>query len=393
MGRDRVAVFAVFALNGAVLGSWSPRVPAIAEQVRASPGTLGIALFGASIGMIIAASLAGRAIERVGARAAVAAGVVVSVLLLPVIGSATSIVVLGIGLAGLGASVGTWDVAMNIAAVAVERRAAKPLMPIMHAGFSFGALAGSALAGLAAGNHWAPSRHLLVAAAVTLVLLLFVIRSVPGVAAPSQHHETPRKRGSLARRPLLWLLASIALCSAIAEGASTDWSALLMVREHGVNEGAAALAYSVFSLAMAAARLGGTWLQQRFGATATLTVGASAAAIGLLVTAAVPVAASGYIGFGLAGAGLAAAFPVALSLAGHAGRRADDSGGERELAFVTMIAYSGFLIGPPVIGGIAQVTSLSLSFVVVAVVAGLIVPSALLAARSSAKEREVQPAA
>src|ERR1044072_3636272 len=120
MGRDRVAVFAVFALNGAVLGSWSPRVPAIAEQVHASPGTLGIALLGASIGMIIAASLAGRVIERVGARAAVAAGVVVSALLLPVIGSATSIVVLGIGLAGLGASVGTWDVAMNIAAIAVE---------------------------------------------------------------------------------------------------------------------------------------------------------------------------------------------------------------------------------------------------------------------------------
>jgi MFS family permease len=393
MGRDRIAVFAVFALNGAVLGSWSVRVPAIAEQVHASPGALGIALFGASIGMIVAASLAGRAIERVGARAAVAAGVLASVMLLPLIGSATSIFVLGLGLAGLGASVGTWDVAMNIAAVAVERSAAKPLMPIMHAGFSIGALAGSALAGLAAGNHWAPGRHLMVAAAVTLVLLLAVIRAVPGVAAPTQSTQTNRERGSLLRRPLLWLLASVALCSAIAEGASTDWSALLMVTEHGVNEGAAALAYSVFSLAMAVARFGGTWLQQRFGATATLVVGASAAAVGLLLTAVLPIAAAGYIGFGMAGAGLSAAFPVALSLAGNAGRRADDSGGERELAFVTMIAYSGFLIGPPVIGGIAQVTSLSLSFVVVAVVAGLIVPSALLAARSAARERSTQPTA
>lgn len=393
MGRDRIAVFGVFALNGAVLGSWSSRVPAIAGQVHASPGALGIALLGASIGMIIAASLTGRLVERVGARAAVAAGVLAAVLLLPLIGTATSIFVLGLGLAGLGASVGTWDVAMNIAAVAVERSAGKPLMPIMHAGFSIGALAGSALAGLAAGNHWTPGRHLLVASVVTFVLLLAVIRFVPGVAAPTQSHETKRARGSLLRRPLLWLLASIALCSAIAEGASTDWSALLMVTEHGVGQGAAALAYSVFSLAMAIARFGGTWLQQRFGATATLIVGASAAAVGLLLTAAVPIAAAGYVGFGMAGAGLSAAFPVALSLAGHAGRRADNSGGERELAFVTMIAYSGFLIGPPVIGGIAQLTSLSWSFVVVAAVAGMIVPSALLAARAGAKEQKPQPVA
>lgn len=391
MGRDRIAVFVVFALNGGVLGSWSSRVPAIAAQVHATPGVLGLALLGASIGMIVAASFAGRVIEKVGARPAVAAGVLASALLLPVIGSSGSIVVLGIGLAGLGASVGTWDVAMNIAAVAVERRAAKPLMPIMHAGFSFGALAGSALAGLAAGNHWTPFSHLLIAGVVAVVVFAATFRSVPGVVAPSHHREGGPQRGSLLRRPLLWLLASIALCSAIAEGASTDWSALLMVTQHGVGQGAAALAYSVFSLAMALARLGGTWLQQRFGATATLATGAATACAGLLVTAAVPLAAAGYVGFGLAGAGLAAAFPVALSLAGHAGRRADDSGGERELAFVTMIAYSGFLIGPPVIGGIAQLTSLSWSFVAVAAVAGLIVPSALLAARSAARERAPLP--
>jgi MFS family permease len=388
MGRDRVAVFVVFALNGAVLGSWAPRVPAVSEQVHATPGTLGLALLGASVGMLGAAALAGRLIERVGARTAVAMGVVAAAVLLPVIGSATSIGVLALALAGLGASVGTWDVAMNVAAVSVERRAAKPLMPIMHAGFSFGALAGSALAGLAAGVGWTPGKHLMFAAVATLLVLVATVRAVPGVVPPSEAQKAEKPaRGSLVKRPLLWLLASIALFSAIAEGANSDWSALLMVTEHGVGEGAAALAYSVFSLAMALARLGGSWLQLRFGATATLVAGAGMACVGLLGAAVIPLAAAGFAGFALAGAGLAAAFPVALSLAGQAGRRADDSGGERELAFVTMIAYSGFLIGPPLIGGIAQVTSLSASFVVFALVAGLIVPSSVLAARSAVRER------
>jgi hypothetical protein len=83
---------------------------------------------------------------------------------------------------------------------------------------------------------------------------------------------------------------------------------------------------------------------------------------------------------------LAASFPIALSLAGAAGRRADDTGGEREIAFVTAIAYSGFLVGPPLIGGIAQASSLTVSFVVVGALAALIAPSAVGAGRARHRE-------
>lgn len=378
---ERAAVFVVFGLNGAVYGTWAPRVPALAERLHAAPGSLGLALFGASIGMVIAASMSGRLAERFGARAAMIVSTLCCCVVLPFVGLAPSVLVLGLVMVLLGASVGALDVTMNIGAVGVERRLGRAVMPVFHAGFSFGGLLASAAAGLAAAHHWPPSRHFLGASVVLLVALLVVLSALPREAKVAEYGE-PQPRVAPIRRPVLWLLACIAMCSAIAEGASSDWSALLVVTTQHVDEGAAALAFTGFSAAMALTRLGGAWVQNRFGATRTLIVGAALAGVGLLIAAVVPVVALAYVGFALAGVGLAASFPIALSLAGAAGKR----GGEREVAFVTTLAYSGFLAGPPVIGGIAQLSSLSLSFVVVALLAAMIAPAAVAAGRARHRE-------
>nr|WP_166462765.1 MFS transporter [Amycolatopsis acidicola] len=382
---DRVAVFVVFALNGAVYGSWAPRVPALAERLQAPPGSLGLALLGASVGMVIAGSLTGRLTERFGSRAVMIVSTLASCVILPVVGVAGSVAALGVVLFGLGASVGALDVSMNIGAVVVERRVGRAIMPVFHAGFSFGGLLASAAAGLAAAHAWSPFRHFLVAAGIAVVVLLLVARGLPR-AQPRAAEAEPRPRVALVKRPVLWLLASIALCSAIAEGACSDWSALLLVTSQGLSQGAAALAFSVFSLAMATTRLGGAWVQNRFGPTRTLAAGAALAGVGLVTAALAPVAGLAYAGFALAGVGLAASFPIALSLAGAAGQRGDGGGGEREIAFVTSIAYCGFLAGPPVVGGIAQLTSLSASFVVVGLLAAVIAPAAVGAGRARHRE-------
>ncbi|MEU0537658.1 MFS transporter [Amycolatopsis tolypomycina] len=384
--RDRIAVFTVFALNGLALGSWASRTPALAAQVHASPGVFGLALLGASVGMLAAASVSGRLIEQAGARAVVAGSTALAAVSLVLVGLAPNVPLLAGALLVIGVSVGMLDVAMNVAAVAVERRLRKPVMAVFHAGFSFGALAGSLAAGLAAGHGWSPARHLGVAAVVAVAVLLVVVRAVPG--SRPEHAETPAVPPGRApiRRPVLWLLAAVALCSAIAEGASSDWSALLMTAERGVGQGAAALAFAGFQLVMALTRLAAPWAQRRFGPTRCLAAGATLAAAGLVAAAAIPVAAVGFAGFALAGAGLAASFPMALGLAGDAGKRGDGSGGERELGFVTAIAYTGFLAGPPIIGGIAQVTDYSVAFVFVAVVAALILPAAVAARRSRRRE-------
>jgi len=379
---QRTAVFGVFAVNGAALGSWAPRVPALTEQVNAHTGTFGLALLGASVGMIVAASVSGRLVQRFGARAVTGLSGLAACAILPLVGSATSVPMLAVTLLGIGAAVGALDVGMNVAGVVVERRSGRSMMSIFHAGFAFGALAGSAAAGWAAGAGMSPTAHLGLAGLLAAGVLVVLVRALPVHSGDAPSEPAPVTARPLARRPVLWLLAGVALCSAIAEGASADWSALLMVTAHGTGEGAAALAYAGFALAMAVARLAGAWAQQRMGSTNLLATSASAAAVGLLAAALIPVPAVGYLGFALAGAGLAASFPVALSLAGETGRNADGSGGEREIGFVTTIAYSGFLAGPPAIGGIARLTSLPTAFVVVSGIAGLIAASAIGAERA-----------
>lgn len=388
MGSARLSVFVVFALNGAVIGTWAPRMPTIADQIGADAGVLGLALLGASLGMIASASLTGRWCARVGARVILLAAMVGTAAVLPVLAMVRSPLQLAIVLVGLGATVGMFDVAMNVAAVTVVRRTERPLMPVFHAGFSFGALAGSLGAAYAASHRLGLVPHFLLVAAVMLVVTAAVIRHVPReeAVAATDGDTAPDRR--MLRRPVLWLLGVIALFSAIVEGASGDWSALYAVRERGLDEAAAAVTFSVFCVAMGIVRLLGEPAERRFGPVRLLVGGALLAGAGLLMTAVVPVAWLTYVGFALAGAGLAFAFPVALALAGAVGRRGDGMGGEREIGFVTTIAYSGFLVGPPMVGAVAQFTNLEVAMGFAGVIAILIAPAALAAGTARTREEE-----
>jgi MFS family permease len=385
--NDRVAMLVIFGLSGVLSGSWTPRVPALAEQVHAGPGLIGLVLLAMTVGMLLVAPPAGKYAERFGARTVMVVSTLLSCSLLPFLGVAGSVLWLGLVLLGLGASVGAMEVAMNVGGVVVERKVDKPVMPLLHAGYSIGGLAGSSAAGLAAAYHWSPAKHFTVVAIVVTTVLFAVLRGLPRPAPSEATREEQTEsvaRAALLRRPVLWLLGSIVLLSAIAEGSSSDWSALLLVTEHGVSQGAAALGYAGFSAAMACTRLAGSWVQLRIGPIRTLVAGALLAGCGLIVAAVAPLAGFAFVGFVLAGAGLAGAFPITLSLAGTAGQRADGSGGEREVAFVSTIAYSGFLVGPPMVGGIAHLTSLTVSFVTVGVLAAVIALAALSADRQLA---------
>jgi MFS family permease len=188
------------------------------------------------------------------------------------------------------------------------------------------------------------------------------------------------------RRPAIWLLAAIMLGSAIAEGATGDWSALFLVHQRGIGESAATVGFACFNIAMAVARLLGERWERRWGTYRLLGAGAALAAIGMFTVVLVPWVPADYAGFALVGIGLAFCFPVSISLAGAAGRHADGSGGEREIGFVTSIAYTGFLAGPPAIGAIAQATSLGVALGVVGLVITLIVPMVILSRLTARRE-------
>ena len=390
MHRGRVAVVATFAFNGVVVGTWTSRVPAVAAHVHADPGSLGLVLLGGSIGLIVAAPLVSRLCLWFGTRTMVPPCVLLCSVAVTLIGLAPTVPWLGVAMFGLGMSIGALDVSMNIAAVAVVRELDRPLMPTFHGAYSFGALGGGVLAGALVAAGWSPLRHFVVVAGLGVVVAVAVTRDMPGVR-PAPAGDRPKQRAARTlppiRRPVLWLMAGIMLCSAVAEGASGDWSALFLVRERAVTQSAATVGFACFNVAMAVARLLGERWERRWGPYRLLGGGAAVAAVGMFAVVLAPWVPVSYVGFALVGMGLAFSFPVTIGLAGAAGRRADGSGGEREIGFVTTIAYSGFLAGPPVIGAIAQATDIAVGLGVVGLVVALIVPMVVLT--RGARDREL----
>jgi MFS family permease len=150
IARTRVSITGTFFLHGAVFTSWYARLPAIQERLDLTPGQLGIALFGAPAGLLVAQPAIGALAARTGSRPIVAAApLYIGAVMLPAL--AVDTVTLLLALVLVGAASGVLDIAMNAQGLAVERASGRHLFSSLHAAFSFGALAGAAAAASAAG--------------------------------------------------------------------------------------------------------------------------------------------------------------------------------------------------------------------------------------------------
>ncbi|MGB9377888.1 MAG: MFS transporter [Mycobacteriales bacterium] len=364
MRRESWGVAAVFTLNGAILGSWVARVPDAASQTGSSPGVLGLALLGIAGGAIVAMPVTGRICARLNTRHVVTTAAATNVLSLPLIALAHTPVQLAGALIVYGATTGATDVAMNTNAMAAVRLAARPLLPVFHGAFSAGGMVGAAVGGLAA-DRAGMRPHFLAAAAIGLVVVAMAYRWLPTDPPTTHPADAP---GTAPRRfdATIAILGAIAFCSALGEGAMSDWSALFMRDVLDTGAGTAAAGFTAFSLAMTISRFAGTAVLGRYGPASTLVGGCSLAAAGALVVVLSPAPAVALVGFFAVGAGLAGGFPIALNAAG-----AHASGSGPAIGVVTTIGYTGFLAGPPAIGFVAQWTNLRIGLTLVAVAAGV----------------------
>lgn len=380
--RARVATSAVFAAHGAVTGTFAARLPWVADHVGVGPGGLGIALLMPGVGALLAMPLSGRLVHRVDLRLLVRVLMLLwcAALLLPALPS--SLALLCVVLVGYGAAAGLADVAMNAHAVLVEERYGRSVMSGFHGWWSVGGLGGSAVAALAARAGLDARADFAITAfalmAVTLVASAWLIphRPEPELDAPPAF--------ALPSRQVL-PIGLVGLCAVFAEGASLDWSAVYIRDLLHHPAATAAATVSIFSVCMAAARFGGDRVVRRFGPVITVRLaGVCATAGALTVVFARPV---GLViaGFGLLGVGIAVVVPLVFAAAGRIG---DHPG--RSLAGVAGIAYGSGLIAPGVIGGIAHLSSLTVSFAVVVVLTALMgLGAAALRPASSAAQHVV----
>lgn len=357
--RARYAVGAVFAVHGAVTGSFATRVPWIQDHAGVSAGQLGLALAFPALGASLAMPLAGSISHRFGARTALRGLIALWTLALILPSLAPSMLTLCAALFVYGATAGMSDVAMNALGVEVENRLDKSIMSGLHGMWSAGALIGSAAGTLAAHLGTDARLHHALAAAVLTVV---------GVAAcawvldlqPTEDEEPP-PRFALPPRSAL-LIGAIGFCAVFAEGASLDWSAVYLRDQLGTSAGLAAACTTGFTLTMAIARIAGDRVVDRYGAVRTVRTSGVVAVLGglLIVLAEHPAMAMG--GFALMGLGIAVVVPLCFAAAGRSGTNPSLA-----IAGVATITYTSGLIAPSAIGLLAQATSLLVSFVLVTV--------------------------
>ncbi|MFG2192142.1 MFS transporter [Streptomyces sp. NPDC048639] len=369
--RARIAVATVFAVHGAVTGSFATRIPWIQEHAGLSAGQLGLALAFPAIGASIAMPLAGRISHRFGARAALRGLIALWTAALALPALATGLPSLCAALFVFGVTSGMSDVAMNALGVEIEERLGRSIMSGLHGMWSTGALIGSAAGTLAAHADVDARMHLALAAAVLTTIGVAACRGVLDLRSDPDEHPPPHF--ALPPKSAL-IIGAVGFCAVFAEGASLDWSAVYLRDALGTSAGLAAASTTAFACTMAVARLVGDAVVERFGPVRTVRAGGFfATAGGALVVAAVhPAMALG--GFALIGLGVAVVVPLAFAAAGRSGPAPSQS-----IAGVATITYTSGLIAPSAMGSIADATSLTVSFGLVTVLAfGLVVGAGVL---------------
>ncbi|MGH8971396.1 MAG: MFS transporter [Actinomycetes bacterium] len=368
----------VFAGNGALFATWVSRLPAVRDRLEATEQGLGFALLCVAVGSLLAMPLSSRLISRFGDRSVIGVCVLVCVLAYPTLGLVPGLLALGAVLLVVGAGVGVWDVAMNVAGHEVEKRAGRSLMPGFHACWSLGTVGGAGVGALAARAGLEPALHFAVASVVVGAASLLAIPRLPdsrdadgNPECEGEHHVPARPSRPIVTDPRLLGLGLMTFCAAWAEGSANDWLALLLTDDRDATGAQAALGFAVFATAMTLGRVAGNRVVDTLGRVRALRWGATVAAIGVVLLLAVPTLATGYAGALLWGLGVAVAFPLAMSAAGETPGR-----GPAAIAMVSTIAYSGFLVGPPLVGTIAHHVGLDRALWVVVVLAvGMLVLS------------------
>jgi MFS family permease len=349
--RARLTVIIFFMLHGLLFASWIVRIPDIKIQLGLSDGELGLALLGAPVGAITGQFLVGWLLVKYGSKLITTVMAIVWCFMFPLLGLAPNMLVLMFVLFLYGLLSGGLDVAMNAQAALVEKLYGHPIMASFHGIWSVASLCSAGIGSFLTGRGVAVKLHFLVVALGVLVIVGFAQRGLIA-EAPS---ATAQEKHSLVLLPRsLFALGMLAFCVLLIEGAIGDWSAIYLRETRGSPPTEAAIAFVVFNLLMTVGRLTGDYLTLHLGPARLVRGGGLLALAGLLLFLLSPLPLVAIVGCALLGAGLACPFPLVISAAA---RNTSIPPG-RAISAMATVGYSGNLLGPPLIGALAEVISL-----------------------------------
>ncbi|AEQ51470.1 MFS transporter [Pelagibacterium halotolerans] len=352
MRGDRLAVSALFLVNGFLVGSWAPKIPVLMARLDITESIMGLLILVFGLGSIAMMPVIGALTARHGSAPLLKPATLALLPMLFLLTLAPELITTAVVVFVFGGLIGGMDVAMNTNAVAVEKRMKRAIMSSCHGFWSLGALLGAALGGVLLGSLGEIAHGLIVTVLATAAALFALPLLAQDQPTPETKAATPLK---FPRSPLPYLVGIMALFSMIPEGAILDWSALFLQREHGAGIELAALGFAAFSATMAIMRFAGDIIRQKLGAVLTLRICGGFALTGMVLAALAPVPELAILGFAIAGIGISNIVPIAFSAAGNLPGIPSGIG----LSIVTVMGYSGILVAPSAIGFIAEHTGFS----------------------------------
>lgn len=354
----RIAVSSLFFLSGLCFSSWASRIPSIQQHLKLSNAGLGSVLFALPVGLMVSLPLAGWLVARYGSRIIVIGAALFYTCTLPLIGIAQEswqlIAVLFIF--GLGGNL--LNIAMNTQGVGVEAIYGRSILASFHGIWSLAGFTGAAVGTFMISQHVLPNFHFLLISGISLLILLcswsFTLTTDINTNGEQPIFAKPDKS--------LLNLGIIAFCCMICEGTMFDWSGVYFQKVVQAKAAWIGAGYTAFMSTMAAGRFVADRLVTRFGIKRILQISGIVITAGLLVAIIFPYIPTAIAGFILVGAGVSSVVPLVYSAAGKSKKVSPGVA----LAAVSTIGYLGFLMGPPIIGFIAEASSLRVSFVLIA---------------------------
>lgn len=354
----RLAIGAIFFLYGLCSASWGQRVATFQQTLHLTDASLGSILMAAPIASLCSLPVAGWLIARKGSRIITIFAGISYIFVLLFLGMAhTSYQLVGF-LMLFGFSGNILNIAVNSQAVEIEALYERPIMASFHALWSIAAFTGALIGTLMLSLDVAPYGHFLLICIIAIIIIFF---SYPYLlrTAPSEAQE----KEPLFVMPTLPLLqlGLIALSVMICEGAMGDWSGVYLKKVVGSSPAMMGWGLSAFTCTMAGGRFISDRMVVRWGAKRVLQVSGWLIFSGLLLAVLIPGFVTAIVGFLLVGAGTASVVPLVYSIAG----RTKGMSPGMALAAVSTVGFLGFLFGPPMIGLVAGLTSLRISFFII----------------------------
>lgn len=351
----------IFLVCGFALSSWAPMVPIVKERLHLNDANLGLLLLLFGAGAISMMPLSGYLSKHYGTRIVILISGLVAAIFLPILLLMPNPFMMGAALFVFGSGIGVIDVAMNSHGIHVQNKYGRPIMSSLHGLFSVGGLCGSLGLGLLMKGGLDP---LMAAVSISILLIFILLWKFQSLFSKQQEVNEPENslhKESNVKTKSGWFSSRIiflgAACFAVflSEGAMLDWSALFLKESRGVTAALAGVGYATFSIAMAAMRLLGDRIVERFSGKTVVVGGGLIAALGLFIAVATPWVPTTLFGFVLLGVGAANIVPVFFSEGG----RLKGIPASVAIPAISTMGYAGQLAGPALLGFIAYHFSLT----------------------------------